>query len=59
MALLKVVLDANVIVSAVFGGYPRKTLLKALTECKVYYNEGMGQELELLTDELRHKLAPK
>lgn len=45
--------------SAVFGGYPRKALLKALTECKVYYNEGIGQELELLTDELRHKLAPK
>lgn len=59
MALLKVVLDANVIVSAIFGGYPRKALLKALTECKLYYNEDIEQELNLLTDELRHKLTPK
>ena len=59
MALLKVVLDANVIVSAIFGGYPRKALLKALTECRLYYNEGVEQELKLLIDELRHKLTPK
>jgi putative PIN family toxin of toxin-antitoxin system len=59
MAQLKVVLDANVIVSAIFGGYPRKALLKALTECALYYNEGVEQELELLIDGLQHKLKSK
>lgn len=59
MALLKVVLDANIIVSAIFGGYPKKAFLKALTECKLYYNEGIEQEIELLTDELRYKLTSK
>lgn len=59
MELLKVVLDANIIVSAIFGGYPRKALLKALTECNLYYNEDLEQELELLTDVLRYKLTPR
>ncbi len=59
MALLRVVLDANVIVSAIFGGYPEKALLKPLTECRLYYNKDIQQELELLTDELRHKLTSK
>jgi len=32
----KAVVDANVIVSALFGGIPRKAFLKALRTCDLY-----------------------
>lgn len=52
----KVVIDANVIVSAMFGGTPRKAFLKALRTCDVYVPPEIKLELIGLLDELEDKL---
>jgi len=52
----KVVIDANVIVSAMFGGTPRKAFLKALRPCDVYVSPEIKLELTGLLDELENKL---
>lgn len=52
----KVVIDANVIVSSLFGGTPRKAFLKALKSYDVYISPEIGQELSGLLDELEGKL---
>jgi len=52
----KVVVDANVIVSAMFGGTPRKAFLKALRTCDVYISPEIKLELSSLLDELEDKL---
>ncbi|MBM4136905.1 MAG: putative toxin-antitoxin system toxin component, PIN family [Nitrospira sp.] len=51
----KVVIDANVIVSALFGGTPRKAFLKALRTCDVYISPEIRLELRSLLDELEDK----
>lgn len=51
----KVVIDANVIVSAMFGGTPRKAFLKALRTCAVYISPEIRLELSSLLDELKDK----
>jgi putative PIN family toxin of toxin-antitoxin system len=53
----KVVIDANVIVSAIFGGTPRKAFLKALRTCDVYVSPEIKLELSGLLDELEDKLG--
>lgn len=53
----KVVIDANVIVSSLFGGTPRKAFLKALKTCDVYISPEIRQELSGLLDELEGKLG--
>jgi putative PIN family toxin of toxin-antitoxin system len=53
----KVVIDANVIVSALFGGTPRKAFLKALRTCDIYSSPEIKLELNGLLDELDDKLA--
>ncbi|MEK6652891.1 MAG: putative toxin-antitoxin system toxin component, PIN family [Nitrospirota bacterium] len=53
----KVVIDANVIVSSLFGGTPRKAFLKALKACDVYISPEIRQELSGLLDELEGKLG--
>lgn len=53
----KVVIDASVIVSSLFGGIPRKALLKALKTCDVYISPEIRQELSGLFDELEGRLA--
>ncbi|MEW6002533.1 MAG: putative toxin-antitoxin system toxin component, PIN family [Nitrospirota bacterium] len=52
----KVVIDANVIVSSLFRGTPRKAYLKALKECDIYISQDILQELSGLLDELEGKL---
>jgi putative PIN family toxin of toxin-antitoxin system len=52
----KAVIDANVIVSAIFGGTPRKAFLKALRTCDVYISPEIKLELSSLLDELEDKL---
>jgi putative PIN family toxin of toxin-antitoxin system len=52
----KVVIDANVIVSAMFGGTPRKAFLKALRTCDVYVSPEIKLELSGLLNELEDKL---
>ena len=51
----KVVIDANVIVSALFGGTPKKAFLKALRTCDIYIS-WIKLELNSLLDELDDKL---
>ena len=53
----KIVIDANVIVSSLFGGTPRKAFLKALKTCDVYISPEIGQELSGLLSELESKLG--
>jgi len=53
----KIVIDANVIVSSLFGGTPRKAFLKALKTCDVYISPEIGQELSGLLTELESKLG--
>lgn len=52
----KAVIDANVMVSALFGGTPRKAFLKALRTCDIYISPDIRGELLGLIDELRNKL---
>jgi len=52
----KVVIDANVIVSALFGGTRRKAFLKALRTCDIYSSPEIKLELNGLLDELDDKL---
>ena len=53
----KVVIDANVIVSAMFGGTARKAFLKALRTCDVYICPEIKLELSGLLDELEDKVG--
>lgn len=53
----KVVIDASVIVSSLFGGTPRKAFLKALKTCDVYISPEIVQELSGLLEELEGKLG--
>lgn len=53
----KVVIDANVIVSALFGGTPRQAFLKAVRTCDIYISPEIAQELIGLLDELESKLG--
>ena len=53
----KTVIDANVIVSALFGGTPRKAFLKALKTCDIYISPDIRLELLGLLDEIGDKLG--
>jgi putative PIN family toxin of toxin-antitoxin system len=53
----KVVVDANVLVSALFGGTPRKAFLKALRTCEVFTSPEIRLEFSSLLDELEAKLG--
>lgn len=55
--MLKVVIDANVIVSSLFGGTPRKAFLKALRTCDIFISPEIRTELTYLLDELEKKLG--
>ncbi|MHB8881736.1 MAG: putative toxin-antitoxin system toxin component, PIN family [Thermodesulfovibrionales bacterium] len=53
----KVVIDANIIVSSLFGGTPKQAFLKAIRTCDVYISPEIGRELSGLLDELESKLG--
>ncbi len=53
----KVVIDANVIVSALFGGTPRNAFLKAMKTCDIYISPDIRLELLSLLDEMEDKLG--
>ena len=53
----KAVIDANVMVSALFGGTPRKAFLKALKTCDIYISPDIRLELLGLLDEIGDKLG--
>lgn len=52
----KAVIDANVIVSSLFGGTPKKAFLRALKACDIYTSPEILQELSGLLNELKGKI---
>jgi len=55
--MAKIVVDANVIVSAAFGGKPLEAVVRALEEHEVYVSEAVAQELSGVLSGLSKKLS--
>ena len=55
--MAKVVIDANVIISAAFGGKPLEAVVRALKEHEVYLSLTIEQELEGIISGLSKKLT--
>jgi len=55
--MAKIVIDANVIVSAAFGGKPLEAVVRALEEHAVYVSEAVAQELSGVLSGLSKKLS--
>jgi predicted nucleic acid-binding protein len=53
--MVKIVIDANVLISAAFGGIPLEALSKAFSAGKVYLSPDIVREVE----ETVHRLTPK
>ena len=57
--MAKVVIDANVIVSAAFGGKPLEAVGRALREHDVFISESILEELRGVLKRLSRKLSPE
>ena len=55
--MAKVVMDANVIISAAFGGKPLEAVVRALEDHDVYLSEAIAQELLGVLSGLSKKLS--
>jgi len=55
--MAKVVVDANVIISAAFGGKPLGAVVRALEDHEVYLSEAIAQELLGVLSGLSRKLS--
>jgi putative PIN family toxin of toxin-antitoxin system len=55
--MAKVVIDANVVISAVFGGKPLEAVARALNEHDVFVSPSILQELEGVLKRLSKKLS--
>jgi hypothetical protein len=55
--MAKVVIDANVIISAAFGGNPLKAVIRALEDHEVFLSEEVEQELVGVFKGLTRKLS--
>ena len=55
--MAKIVIDANIIISAAFGGNPLKAVVLALENHEVYLSEAIEQELQGVVSELSKKLS--
>ena len=55
--MAKVVMDANVIISAAFGGKPLEAFVRALEDHEVYLSEAIAQELLGVVSGLSKKLS--
>jgi putative PIN family toxin of toxin-antitoxin system len=58
-SMAKVVIDANVMISAVFGGKPLEAAARALKEHDVFVSTSILQELEGVLKRLSKKLSPE
>jgi len=54
--MAKVVIDANVIVSAAFGGNPLRAVIRAMEEDEVYLSQAIARELTEVFSKLAKKL---
>lgn len=55
--MAKVVIDANVIISAAFGGKPLEAVVRALEDHEVYLSQTIERELQGVTSGLSKKLS--
>jgi hypothetical protein len=55
--MAKIVIDANVIISAAFGGNPLKAVVRALEDHEVYLSEEIERELASVFTGLAKKLS--
>ena len=55
--MAKIVIDANVIISAAFGGNPLKAVVRALADHEVYLSEEIERELASVFTGLAKKLS--
>ena len=55
--MAKVVIDANVIISADFGGNPLRAVIKAMGENEVFLSQDIGRELTETLSKLSKKLT--
>jgi len=54
--MAKVVIDANVIISAAFGGNPLRAVIRAMEEDEVYLSQAIARELTEVFSKLAKKL---
>jgi len=54
--MAKVVIDANVIISAAFGGNPLRAVIRAMEEDEVYLSQAIARELTEVFSKLARKL---
>ena len=54
--MAKVVIDANIIISAAFGGNPLRAVIRAMEEDEVYLSEAIARELAEVFSKLAKKL---
>jgi putative PIN family toxin of toxin-antitoxin system len=55
--MVKVVIDANVIISAAFGGNPLRAVIRAMEEDEVYLSQAIERELTEVFSKLSKKLT--
>ena len=55
--MAKIVIDANIIISAAFGGKPLEATVKAMGKNDVYMSPEIEQELTLVLSKLSQKLT--
>ena len=55
--MAKIIVDANVIISAAFGGEPLEAVVRALEDHEVYLSEAIAQELSGVLSGLSKKLS--
>jgi len=55
--MAKIVVDANVIISAAFGGKPLEAVVRTLEDHEVYLSEAVAQELSGVLSGLSKKLS--
>jgi predicted nucleic acid-binding protein len=54
--MAKVVIDANVLISAAFGGNPLRAVIRAMEEDEVYLSQAIERELTEVFSKLSKKL---
>jgi hypothetical protein len=55
--MVRIVIDANVIISAAFGGRPLEAVVRAIEGHEVYLSEAIEKELEGVISKLSKKLS--
>jgi putative PIN family toxin of toxin-antitoxin system len=55
--MAKIIIDANVIISAAFGGKPLEAVVRAMEDHEVYVSQTIERELHAVISELSKKLS--